>query len=83
MTLLIACILIYSFKLNWVWYVIASVIWGVSLIIRMRLLSMQDEMHSEIIKKIQDQNVNIIEHPDIVELYQDMKKMKKNLRNLH
>jgi hypothetical protein len=83
MTLLIACILIYAYKFNWVWYVVASVIWGVTLIIRMRLLSMQDEMHSEIIKKIQDQDVNIIEHSDLKSLYEDLKKIKRNFRNLH
>lgn len=82
MSLLIACILIYGFKLNWGWYVFATILYSLYLLIEIRLLNMKDEMHSEIIEKINSQNVNINEQQDLFSP-KEMKKWKKHIKNLH
>ncbi len=82
MTLFIACILIYGFKLHWVWYIAATFIWIIHMSMKGWVFNVLDDMQTEIIQNLANQNINISETPPGF-TEKDIKKWRKHMKDLH
>ena len=82
MTPVIAYIIIYGLKLHWVLYVVASLLYLAGRLVRYRFIQIQQENYTEIMKKIQDLNINTTSPPEWLN-EKEKRRWKKHIKDLH
>lgn len=61
MTLLLTFLIIYGLNLHYSLYILATILYAIRLIIKARLLTMEEERHAEILRKFETTFINTTE----------------------